>query len=43
MVVQVDCSAQRADVLYNPAQVTVEQMVRALSRYGYRAAPWVEP
>lgn len=43
MVVQVNFSAQRADVLYNPSQVTVAQMVQALGRYGYRASPWVEP
>jgi len=43
MVVQVHFSARRADVLYHSSQVTVEQMVQALGRYGYRAAPWVEP
>ena len=39
MVLRVNFFARRADVLYDPAQVTAEQMVRALSSYGYRASP----
>jgi len=39
MVLDINFFARRADLLYDPAQVTVEQMARALSRYGYRASP----
>ncbi len=39
MVTEVSYGERLAEVLYDPAQVTVEQMVTALSRYGYRSSP----
>lgn len=42
MVVGVSYFKRRAEVLFDPAQVTVEQMATALRRYGYRAAPLPE-
>ncbi len=30
---------KRADVLYDPAQVTVDDMMSAISRVGFRAKP----
>jgi copper chaperone CopZ len=30
---------KRADVLFDPAEVTVEDMMKAISRVGFRAKP----
>ena len=34
----VSLRAKQADVVYDPARVTVEQMVEAVNRLGFRAA-----
>ncbi len=39
MVTGVSYFKGRANVLYDPEQVTVAEMATALSRYGYRCSP----
>lgn len=38
-VLSVSFAKGRADVIYDPGKVTVEQMVQALGRYRFTASP----
>ena len=38
-VLSVSFAKSRAEVLYDPAKVTIDQMKEALGRYGYQARP----